>query len=243
MADLIYNLLDLAEVWALLMPLMFIFPLRKLSGWQKPVAVYIIIAFIFNGITTLISSSNYFHSILPVKNNVVIYNIHSIVRFVCFSYFFILLKQKRYTILKKLLPILYVIIFIINFLFFDNFFYSESISGNLLTIESYLLLVYCMLFFLAGLKEDEAIINKGPELWIIVGLSIYVVINFFLFLFYAPMLKENVKLADNMWTVHNVAYIILCICIAMAFYRSNKQKHNATGSFKEEQQPHASSGK
>ncbi len=210
------------------MPLIFIFPLRKLSGWQKPVAVYVILALVLNSIATLISSSDDFHSLIHVKSNVIFYNIHSIVRFVCFSYFFILLKQKRYTFLKKLLPVLYVIMFLINFLFFDNFFYSGSISGNLLTIESYLLLVYCMLFFLAGLKEDEAIMNKGPELWIIVGLSIYVVINFFLFLFYAPMMKENSHLADNMWTVHNVAYIILCICIAMAFYRSNKQKHNAT---------------
>lgn len=211
------------------MPLIFIFPLRKLFDWQKPIAVYIIVAFIFNGITTLISNSSFFHSILPVKSNVVIYNIHSIVRFACFSYFFILLKQKHYTLLKRLLPILYVIMFLINFLFFDDFFYSASISGNLLTIESYLLLVYCMLFFLAALKEDEAIINKGPELWIIVGLSIYVVINFFLFLFYAPMMKENLHLADNMWTVHNAAYIMLCICIARAFYRSNKLKRNATG--------------
>ncbi|MEO8108583.1 MAG: hypothetical protein ABI594_01055 [Ginsengibacter sp.] len=228
MPDLIYNLLDLSEVWALLMPLIFIFPLRKLAGWQKPVAVYVILALVLNSIATLISNSDDFHSLIRVKSNVIFYNIHSVVRFVCFSYFFILLKQKRYTLLKKLLPILYVIMFLINFLFFDNFFYTGSISGNLLTIESYLLLVYCMLFFLAGLKEDEAIMDKGPELWIIVGLSIYVVINFFLFLFYVPMIKENQKLADNMWTVHNVAYIILCIFIAIAFYRSNKQKHNAT---------------
>ncbi len=224
MTDLIYNLLDLAEVWALLIPLIFIFPLHRISGWQKPVAIYVILALVLNCITTLISNSTYFHFIMPVKSNVIIYNIHSIVRFVCFSYFFNLLKQNRYTVLKKLIPILYVIMFFVNFLFFDNFFYKGNISGNLLTIESYLLLVYCMLFFLAGLKEDKPILDKGPELWIIIGLSIYVVINFFLFLFYVPMIKENERLADNMWTVHNIAYIILCLCIARAFYQSKKQK-------------------
>ncbi len=123
-----------------------------------------------------------------------------------------------------MIAVLYVIMFFMNFLFLDNFFYDKSISGNLLTIESYLLLVYCMLFFLAGLKEDEAIMDKGPELWIIIGLSIYVVINFFLFLFYVPMIKENLRLADNMWTVHNIAYIILCVFIAKAFYQFDKQK-------------------
>lgn len=224
MANLFYNLLDLAEVWALVLPLIFIFPLRELSGWQKPIALYIILALVLNCITTLISNSNYFHLILPVKSNVIIYNIHSVVRFACFSYFFILLKQNRYTFLKKLIPVLYVIMFLINFIFFDNFFNEENLSGNLLTMESYLLLIYCMLFFLAGLKEDEAIMDKGPELWVILGLSIYVVINFFLFLFYVPMIRENEHLADNIWTVHNAAYIILCLCIARAFYRSKKLK-------------------
>ncbi|MEO6636895.1 MAG: hypothetical protein ABIN25_01385 [Ginsengibacter sp.] len=224
MSDFIYTVLDLAEVWALLLPLIFMFPLRGLLfRWQKPIAIYVLVALVLNCISTLISSSSYFHLLMPVKSNVIIYNIHSIVRFVCFSYFFILLKQNRYGVVKKLIPLLYVTMFFINFLFFDNFFNAEIISGNLLTIESYLLLVYCMLFFLASLKEDKAIMDKGPELWIIVGLSIYVVINFFLFLFYVPMIKENQRLADNMWTVHNVAYIILCACIAKAFYQSKKQ--------------------
>ncbi len=224
MPEFIYNLLDLAEVWALLLPLIFIFPLNRLLTWQKPVATYVILALVLNCLSTLISNSTYFHYIIPVKSNVIIYNIHSIVRFACFSYFFILLKQNRYTVLKKLIPILYVIMFWINFIFFDNFFNEQNLSGNLLTIESYLLLIYCMLFFLAGLKEDAAVMDKGPELWIIVGLSIYVVINFFLFLFYVPMIRENERLADNIWTVHNVAYILLCLCIARAFYRSRKKR-------------------
>ena len=44
---------------------------------------------------------------------------------------------------------------VINFIFFENFFNPNSFSGNLLTVEAYLLLVYCMLYYLAELKDDE----------------------------------------------------------------------------------------
>ena len=33
---------------------------------------------------------------------------------------------------------------VINFIFFENFFNRDSFSGNLLTVEAYLLLVYCL---------------------------------------------------------------------------------------------------
>ena len=56
------------------------------------------------------------------------------------------------------------------------------------------------------------------DFWVVTGLSIYVVINFFVFLFYVPLLTENPDLADRMWSIHNLAYITMCIFIAKAFY-------------------------
>jgi quinol-cytochrome oxidoreductase complex cytochrome b subunit len=46
----------------------------------------------------------------------------------------------------------------------------------------------------------------------------YVVINFFVFLFYVPMIDHNLALAINIWNVHNVAYIIFCLFITRALY-------------------------
>jgi hypothetical protein len=107
---------------------------------------------------------------------------------------------------------------IINFTFFENFFNPLHLSGNLLAAEGYLLLIYCMLYYLSRLKDEIEVLTSGKDFWVVTGLSIYVVINFFVFLFYVPMLKENPQLAINMWSVHNVAYIILCIFISKAFY-------------------------
>ena len=107
---------------------------------------------------------------------------------------------------------------IINFSLFENFFNSASLSGNLLTVESYLLLIYCMLYYLFRLQDEDERIAGRKDFWIVTGLGLYVVFNFFLFLFYQPLLYENPVLAVQMWNVHNVAFIIFCILIAKAFY-------------------------
>jgi len=74
-----------------------------------------------------------------------------------------------------------------------------------------------MLYYLAELKEDDNLF-EGPHFWIVTGLSIYLVTNFFVFLFYAPMLSVDVNLAINIWNVHNIAFIIFCVFITKAFY-------------------------
>jgi hypothetical protein len=110
------------------------------------------------------------------------------------------------------------VILILNFTFIEDFSNPDHLSGNLLAAEAYLLLIYCMQYYLAQLIDDVQTLSGGHEFWIVTGLSIYVVINFFVFLFYVPMITENDFLAVKMWSVHNIAYIILCIFITKAFY-------------------------
>jgi hypothetical protein len=75
-----------------------------------------------------------------------------------------------------------------------------------------------MTFYLSQIKEDKRILIQDKAFLVVTGLSIYVVSNFFVFLFYVPMIKDNPELAANMWYVHNVAYIILCLAISRSFY-------------------------
>ena len=89
-----------------------------------------------------------------------------------------------------------------------------------------MLLAYCLLYYLSKLKSENEELMSGPDIYVVTGLSIFVVVNFFVFLFYDAMLAEDWQLADNMWSVHNVAYIILCLLIAIAF--SSVKKYNAS---------------
>ena len=53
---------------------------------------------------------------------------------------------------------------------------------------------------------------------VVSGLAIYLVVNFFVFLFYVPMINQDIVLVLAIWNVHNAAYVILCLFITWAFY-------------------------
>jgi|SRR5689334_9314986 len=212
--------IDWSEVWALFIPLIALLFAGKQPLFLRPVIIYLIIALFINLIGDVIGD---FKRYLPgwLQSNNPLYNIHSVLRFTCFGYFFILLRQPHFSRIKKILPLISLLFLVINFVFFENFFNPESLSGNLLTAEAYLLLIYCVLYYLSQLRDDDDKMSGKSDFWVVTGLSIYVVINFFVFLFYAPMLTANGQLLDKMWSVHNVAYVILCICVAKAFYATN----------------------
>ncbi len=215
---LLQLILDWSEVWAPLIPLFILLIVRKKQPFfLKPVIVYLWVALLINVSAGVIAG---FKAFLPnwVQSNNPLYNIHCIVRFASFSYFFVLIKKSGATILKKFIPFLLVVFIIINFSFFESFFNPNNLSGSLLAVEAYLLLIYCMQYYLSQLRNEVEKISGKKDFWVVTGLSIYVVINFFIFLFYVPMIEENPALAGKMWNVHNVAYIIFCILISKAFY-------------------------
>ncbi len=218
MESILNTLLIWSEVWALLIPLCFIWPVKKQLGYLKPVCIYLIAALVLNILANIISNQKIIGLHLPWHNNVLIYNLHSVIRFGCFAVFFILLKQNYYSNLKKMIPFLYAAILLLNFTVLGKFFNPLHINGSLMTAESYLLLVYCLLYYLSKLKEEKVLLKGDADFWIVTGLSIYVVINFFVFLFYIPMINENTELADKIWAVHNIGYILLCLFIAKGFY-------------------------
>ncbi len=217
MSSVFFSILNWSEVWALLIPLFVLMVRRKQPSYMKPVILYLWSALLLNLICDILSKYNDTHRGNEISNNP-LYNIHSIVRFVCFSYFFILLKQKFFKPVNKFIPIIYFLFVAINFSVNENFFYKKHISGNLLSMEAFLLLIYCMLYYLSQLKSEVGSITGTKNFWVVTGLAIYVAANFFVFLFYIPMITENSIVANNMWNVHNISYILLCTFISKAFY-------------------------
>jgi hypothetical protein len=212
-------MLNWSEVWATCIPLFVLLVVkRKQSSYLKPVIVYLWLALFINLVADFIAD---FKAFLPtwLHSNNPLYNIHSVVRFACLSYFFLL--QKTSIQLKKVIIVVFILFLISNFSIFESFFNPGYLSGSLLTVEAYLLLICCMQYYLFQLRHDVENILDVADFWIVTALSIYVVINFFLFLFYVPMISQNPQLAARMWDVHNVAYIIFCILIAKAFYVSD----------------------
>jgi hypothetical protein len=217
MPDIFIKILDWSEVWAIFIPLFVLLFRRKQPAFLKPLIIYLWIALALNLVGDFIGD---FKHHLPqwLHSNNILYNIHSIVRFFCFSYFFLLLGKNFRGVIYKLVNLCALVFIVYNFIFIEKFNNVDHLSGNLLATEAYVLLIYCMQYYLLQLKTDTADFTRKKDLLVITGLSIYVVINFFVFLFYVPMLTENPNLAEHMWSVHNLAYITLCIFIAKAFY-------------------------
>jgi hypothetical protein len=219
MTDILQLILDWSEVWALFITLTVLLIYKKQPYFLKPVIIYACLAFIIN-LTGNILADYGERMGLPeyFQRNIFLYNIHSIIRFVCFSSFFILLRQPFFSKAKKILPFITLPIIVIYFIFFEKLNNPLHISAYFLSAEAFLLLLYCMQYYLFRLKEETNIAKRGADFWVVTGLSIYVVINFFVFLFYIPVLEDDGDLADKLWSIHNIAYIILCVFLAKAFY-------------------------
>ncbi len=215
---------DWSEVWALLFPLAayWLFPQQPYA--LRPVLLYVWGALFLNLLGDIIAD---FEKYLPawLQTNLLLYNIHSLFRFVCFVYFFSLIKQSYFVRFRQLLPFLFLALAVANFIFLENYFDQNHINGNLFTLEAYFLLIHCLLYYLSQLREEVERMQNDKAFWIVTGLSIYVVINFFVFLFYVPMIQENAMLADRIWSVHNLAYIILCLFITKAIYVPFRPDH------------------
>ena len=90
MSNLIQPILNWSEVWALLIPLFVLLLRPKQPFYLKPVILYLWAALFLNLTGDIIGEYNKNHPGWHLSNNP-LYNIHSLLRFTCFSYFFILI--------------------------------------------------------------------------------------------------------------------------------------------------------
>ena len=217
MAEQFARFFDLSEVWALLIPLYILQWKKKQPVFMKPVIFYLWSALLINFLADSIAEYN---RVSPGYrfSNTPLYNLHSVLRFTCFTWFFYLLQLGVNKTLQILLLVLYLAYVAYQFIFAQKFFDLTSISGNLMAVESFMLLVSCLLYYFHQLAHPVNVGGHTKDFWVVTGLSIYVVANFFVFLFYKPMLTTNLNLALKMWNVHNLAFILLCIFISKAFY-------------------------
>lgn len=225
MNNILLKVLDWSEIWALLIPLA-VLQFRQQDKQMKPVILYVWLGFLVNIVIDTIMAINIYFLPNDYLSNNPFYNLHSVIRFACFSYYLVRLQPDSFRRTKKFLALVSVLFLVVNFVFFEDFFDYNYLSGNLLATEAYLLLVYCMLYYLTELRNDQDGIFDTPHFWIVTGLGIYVVVNFFVFLFYLPMISKDIRLAVDIWNVHNLAFIIFCLFLTKAFYGSIRNKYS-----------------
>ena len=227
MNSIYHKILDWSEVWALLIPLAFVLFKKNKSAYLRPLKIYVWVALMLNvGAISIWLSNRLNFSNMPdfLQSNNFLYNTHSIVRLLLFSWFFILLNQRFMHRIKAGLPFLFILLAIINFIFFEDFFNYGMLSSRLLATEAAILLFYCLQYFIYLMIDDKGTsLRKYPGFWVITCLSIYVSANFFIFLFYNYLITKNLKLfAVNIWDVHNIVFILLCIGLAIELNKKHE---------------------
>ena len=222
MKEILMEMLDWTEFWSLLIPLAVIIIRRSVPAMMRPVFIYIIIALVINLMQIYIWKNGLiFWYSSGAGDNIFLYNSHSIIRFLLFSWFFNIILGQRFILFKKLMPFIYLLFIVIDYSFFENFF---TISGVAMGMEAAFLLLYCLLYYWKIYDEDLPV-NTGrpPEFFVVTGLSIFVVINFPLFLWYAKLAAEQDEFAAKLWYVSNVTYLIFCIFMAVAFNKLRRR--------------------
>lgn len=210
-------ILKWSEVWAVLIPVLIYLYKKPNEKYIKPVIWYLVIALILNIISDIIGE-NYYNEpkfIVAINYNLPFYNLHSIIRLFLFINFFHLINIPGNRFFKKYIPLFIGTLILFNFLSLDSF---KNFSSKIFTIESIVLIVYCINYFLTILGADDASTKFNSSLIIATGVAVYESVCFPIFLFYDLLSKKFKNYAIDIWDVHNIMYIILCLFIARAFY-------------------------
>lgn len=219
MEHFVLKILDWSEVWATALPLLVILIAGPKLKILKPIIIYLFLSLLMY----VLIDMSYFH---VFENNNLFYNILSIARLLFFMWFFALVdiphgKNKRKFVT---LIILFALVVIIVFTGIHNF--NSFIFG----VEAIVLIIYCVIYFIKTLKADEITKDINAVLLIITGLAIYESCCFFLFLFYSDLaqseIDRNRSFAVNLWNVHNIVYIVMCLYLSRAFYEEKKYALN-----------------
>ena|ERR1022692_3813517 len=221
MKEFVTKILEWGEVWALFIPLIILIVKKRTSFQLLPIVIYLLFALIINFTEDFIQKYGIKLSFTNQPgDNGFIYNTHSIVRFALFGWFFIRLKQPLYKFIQKVIPVFFIAFILVNFTVYENYF---SFSSHTFAFESLLLLVYCFLFYLNYLNHSQNVSYKGSSFWVVTGLSIYVVIDFPIFLFFTTLSLKVKHFAISIWNVQNIVYIILCCFFAKAFLNQDHE--------------------
>jgi hypothetical protein len=215
-----------SEVWALILPLIIVLTRRnRIAAHLRPVAYYIFIALFLNIIADFIWRFQRRLS-LPewMWDNSSIYHIHSIVRLLLFGWFFNLLGEPFLVKIKKIIPLFFILFVVTDFIILKplhSFF--TGFHSELLATEAAILLFYCLQHYIyqANLEQISSRQTRSTNR-IIAGLTIYIAINFFIFLFYSALMETSNAFSRQIWEVHNISYILFSCLIANGFYESDK---------------------
>jgi hypothetical protein len=212
-------ILNTSEAWALLIPLMYIILKKPLSPLLKPIIFYVVLAFLFNTMATIIWV---FNKDMPqwLNNNNVFYNLHSIARVVFFSWYLLKIADPGLKKLTRVVLGLYIAGILINFLFNESVFF---LSIRLFIAQSVILLSLYIIYLLRSLRDDSKTnFTKEASFLVCTGILIYEASTFFIWLFIMELAVTDPQFGLFCLDLYKIVFVIFCIILTAAFHRTEK---------------------
>src|SRR5260221_992131 len=222
-------ILNISEVWAILIPLLYLSVSKVNRAALKEIILYLWIALLLNLIIVILVHLPNFYTpeqwrSLPLllRANAIEYNLHSIIRVILFTFYFLRNSKDALQTVKKLILVSFLSFAAINFIFFES--PITLFSSRLFAVESVVMLFFCIYYYLNAISEEKhKKVFQQPMFWIVAGLSIYEAVSFCIFLTFTYLIKYYTSLAQHMWNFHNLGFIIFCLFITKGFYESKRQ--------------------
>jgi hypothetical protein len=214
---IVLHILNWTEIWATMIPIVVWIFRKSTSEILKPIKIWLII-------TLLISIWEDLANFNLIDNNHFLYTINSVCSLVFFLWFFYILKVTDNNKVPLIFCAVTVIVVILNFIFFESF--ITTFSSRIFSLEAFVLLIFCAIYFFKELKSSEISSTLVYSLPVVVGLSIYEATCFPVFLFYKTLIQQEEIYAAYIWNfAHNIVYIVFCIFLAKAFYGNSRLTH------------------
>lgn len=164
------------------------------------------------------------HDTVPeiFNNNNILYNINAFLRVILVGGYLVYHPNlKKYRFLRYLLGI-YILFAITDFVCIDSLF---SVSTIHFSATSLVLLTICLTYFLNSIiDEEENITVKDPALMISIGISLFESINFFIYLFFYPLIIVDFEFGIFTIRLFMYSFLVCNIFIALGFFYGRKQK-------------------
>jgi hypothetical protein len=156
-------------------------------------------------------------------NNLFYMNLSNVVELYLITYlFYLILTNSFLRIFIKISFLLFTIIVIITFTYFQNF---NEYANNIKLIESGFFIIFASTYIYNQVKRETNLVSD-PFVWFSVGILMYFVSTFLLYSSFQYLMKLDKTLAYKIWMIHNMFLYFLFIIIAITFHKQAKMVDN-----------------
>jgi hypothetical protein len=216
----LFKITDWAEIAGIIIPLLVVLIYKPKGRENRPLVIYIFVAFILNLIITAIAKYRKDFDFIPDSNHVY-YNMHSLIKIVFWGWYLSAFDSLKSSTIIKTLTGVFIVFFFINFSFFEPLgFFSTRIASA----EGIFLLLFCAIFFISTIIDNsDTIWMSKPVFTVCAAINMYAAINFFVFLFFDYINVEKFRF-DTFFSIlaiiFSCSYFFLCIVFARALKKN-----------------------